>query len=272
MVAQAHRRQAPRQSVQASSFSIAALPRLRAFDRCLDRNPSPTALQSPHPKTRQLSPGEGRAVMKDYPTERIRNIVLLGHGSTGKTSLAEAALFVSGAINRLGKVEDGTTASDFDPDETKRHVSINASILPAEWKDHKINLIDSPGYADFIGDSVSGLAAVDTAVIVVCAASGVQVGTELAWEMADEAGKPRAILVNRLDRENANFETTLSQINAQLSRRAVAVQLPIGNQHSFSGVVDLIDGKAYSGEKATAGDAPGDMAAAIEAARGALLE
>ena len=210
--------------------------------------------------------------MKEYSTEKIRNIVLLGHGGTGKTSFAEAALFVSGAISRLGKVEEGTTASDFEPDEVKRKVSINAALLPVEWKDRKINLIDSPGYADFIGDAYSGLAAADTAVIVVCAASGVQVGTELAWEMADEAGKPRAILINRLDRENANFETTLSQINAQLSRRAVAVQLPIGNQHSFSGVVDLIDGKAYSGEKATAGDAPGDMAAAIETARGLLLE
>jgi elongation factor G len=210
--------------------------------------------------------------MKEYSTEKIRNIVLLGHGGTGKTSFAEAALFVSGAISRLGKVEEGTSASDFEPDEVKRKVSINASLLPVEWKDRKINLIDSPGYADFIGDAYSGLAAADTAVIVLCAASGVQVGTELAWEMADEAGKPRAILINRLDRENANFETTLSQINAQLSRKAVAVQLPIGTQHSFSGVVDLIDGKAYSGDKATAGDAPGDMAAAIEAARGLLLE
>ena len=210
--------------------------------------------------------------MKEYSTEKIRNIVLLGHGGTGKTSFAEAALFVSGAINRLGKVEDGTTASDFEPDEVKRKVSINASLLPVEWKDRKINLIDSPGYADFIGDAYSGLAAADTAVIVVCAASGVQVGTELAWEMADEAGKPRAILINRLDRENANFDTTLAAINSQLSRKAVAVQLPIGTQHSFSGIVDLIDGKSYSGEKATAGDAPADMASAIETARAALME
>jgi elongation factor G len=210
--------------------------------------------------------------MKEYSTEKIRNIVLLGHGGTGKTSFAEAALFVSGAISRLGKVEEGTTASDFEPDEVKRKVSINASLLPIEWKDRKINLIDSPGYADFIGDAYSGLAAADTAVIVVCAASGVQVGTELAWEMAREAGNPRAILINRLDRENANFDEALSQVRAQLSRKAVALQLPIGTQHSFSGVVDLIDGKAYSGEKAAAGDAPGDMASALEAARGALME
>src|ERR1044071_8984491 len=138
--------------------------------------------------------------MKEYSTEKIRNIVLLGHGGTGKTSFAEAALFVSGAISRLGKVEDGTTASDFEPDEVKRKVSINASLLPVEWKEHKINLIDSPGYADFIGDAYSGLAAADTAVIVVCAASGVQVGTELAWEMASKRDAPRVIVINRLDR------------------------------------------------------------------------
>ena len=111
--------------------------------------------------------------MKDYPTEKIRNIVLLGHGGTGKTSFAEAALFVSGAINRLGKVDDGTTTSDFDPDEQKRKVSINASLLPVEWAGHKLNIIDSPGYADFIGDAYSGLAAADSAVVVVCGASSV---------------------------------------------------------------------------------------------------
>src|SRR4051812_31904083 len=145
--------------------------------------------------------------MKEYSTEKIRNIVLLGHGGTGKTSFAEAALFVSGAINRLGKVEEGTTASDFEPDEVKRKVSINAALLPVEWKDRKINLIDSPGYADFIGDAYSGLAAADTAVIVVCAASGVQVGTELAWEMANEAGETRAPPINPPDRGNTNYPT-----------------------------------------------------------------
>src|SRR5437016_1004594 len=107
--------------------------------------------------------------MKTYSTDKIRNLVLIGHGGTGKTSLAEAALFVSGAVNRLGKVDDGTTTSDFDPDEVKRKVSINASLAPVEWRDHKLNIIDAPGYADFIGDAYSGLAATDTAVIVICA-------------------------------------------------------------------------------------------------------
>jgi elongation factor G len=210
--------------------------------------------------------------MKDYPTEKIRNLVLLGHGGTGKTSFAEAALFVSGAISRLGKVDDGTTTSDFDPDEVKRKVSINASLVPVEWEGHKLNIIDAPGYADFIGDAYSGLAAADSAVIVVCAASGVQVGTELAWEMASERGVPRAILINRLDRENASFGTALDQARETLSRRCVAVQLPIGSQDSFGGVVDLIDMKAYLGEKGTEADVPADMAAEVESRRAELLE
>src|SRR3954452_16259456 len=170
--------------------------------------------------------------MKEYSTEKIKNIVLLGHGGTGKTSFAEAALFVSGTISRLGKVEEGTTASDFEPDEIKRKVSINEALLPVEWKDRKINLIDSPGYADFIGDAYSGLAAADAAIIVVCAASGVQVGTELAWDMSDDRKMARAILINRLDRENANFDATLGQVQSHLSRRCVPVQLPIGSEES----------------------------------------
>ena len=210
--------------------------------------------------------------MKDYPTEKIRNLVLLGHGGTGKTSFAEAALFVSGAINRLGKVDDGTTTSDFDPDEVKRKVSINASLLPVEWEGHKLNIIDAPGYADFIGDAYSGLAAADSAVVVVCAASGVQVGTELAWEMASERGVPRAILINRLDRENANFSTALDQVRETLSKRCVAVQLPIGSQDAFGGVVDLIDMKAYVGEKGAEADVPADMASEVESRRSELLE
>jgi elongation factor G len=210
--------------------------------------------------------------MKDYPTDKIRNLVLLGHGGTGKTSFAEAALFAAGAINRMGKVDDGTTTSDFDPDEVRRKVSINASILPAEWKDHKLNIIDAPGYADFIGDAYSGLAAADTAVIVVCAASGVQVGTELAWDMADRRGISRAVIVNRLDRENADFAETLGQIQSILSKRCVPIHLPIGSQDSFQGIVDLIEMKAYLGDKASPADLPADMADDIAAARDALLE
>ena len=210
--------------------------------------------------------------MKDYPTDRIRNLALIGHGGTGKTSFAEAALFVSGAINRLGKVEEGTTTSDFDPDELKRKVSINASLLPCEWDGYKINLIDAPGYADFIGDAYSALAAADSAVVVVCAASGVQVGTEQAWDMVMQRGMPRAILINRLDRENADFTSTLRQVQSELSKRCVAVQLPVGSEHALQGVVDLVEMKAYLGEKGSEAPIPEDMATDVEALRAELLK
>ncbi len=210
--------------------------------------------------------------MKQYATENIRNLALLGHGGTGKTSLAEAALFVSGAINRLGKVEDGTTTSDFDPDDIKRKVSISASLAPVEWNGHKINIIDTPGYADFLGDAYSGLAAADAALVVVCAAAGVQVGTEQVWQLATERGVPRAIMINRIDRENADFEKTLRQVQAQLHKRCIAVEVAVGSQESFQGVVDLIDQKAYLGDKATVGEPPAEMAAIIETLRAELLE
>ncbi len=210
--------------------------------------------------------------MKQYPTEKIRNLVLLGHGSTGKTSLSEVALFLSGGLNRLGHVEDGTTASDFDADEIKRKASINTSLIPCEWQEHKVNFLDAPGYADFLGDAYSGIAAADVALIVVCAAAGVQVGTESVWQLAGDKSLPRAIFINRMDRENADFVRTLSQIQAELGRRCVPVQLPIGSEDSFSGVVDLIDGKAYSGDKAAEGDAPDQLAEQIRTLQAELME
>jgi elongation factor G len=208
--------------------------------------------------------------MKEYPTEKIRNLVLLGHGGTGKTSLAEAALFVSGATTRLGKVDDGTTASDFDPDEVKRKVSVNASLLPIEWSGHKLNIIDAPGYADFIGDAYGAMTAADMAVITVCAVSGVQVGSELAWEISE--GKPRAVLINRMDRENADFSAALQQAQSELGRACVALYLPIGSQDAFNGVVDLVEQKAYVGEKGTEAPVPADMAGDIETLRAQLME
>src|SRR5919202_6090891 len=124
--------------------------------------------------------------MRSYPAEQIHNVVLISHGGAGKTSLAEALLFLSGAINRLGRVEDGTTTSDHDPDEIKRHMSVSTSIVPIEWNDHKVNILDTPGYADFFGEVVSALRVADAALVVIDTASGVQVGTELAWRKADE--------------------------------------------------------------------------------------
>ena len=210
--------------------------------------------------------------MKEYPAEQIRNIALVGHGGTGKTSLAEAMMFVSGATTRLGKIEEGSTVSDWDPDEQKRNFSLNLSILPLEWNGHKINVLDTPGYMDFMGEVKCGLRAVEVALIAVDAVSGVQVGTEFAWRFADELQMPRAIFINRMDRENADFGAALSQIQATWGAKCVPLQLPIGSQQSFQGVVDLLAMKAYLGEKAEEADIPGDMAGQADSYREKLIE
>jgi elongation factor G len=194
--------------------------------------------------------------MKDYKTEDIRNVVLIGHGGTGKTTLAEAMLFTSGAINRLGRVEEGTTTSDFDPDEIKRTISINLALLPCEWKNRKINVIDAPGYADFVGEMKAAIRAADAAVVLVDASAGVEVGTEHCWAFADEADLPRAVLIDRMDRENADFAQALAQVQSFFGKKCVALHVPIGAQSSFTGVVDVLAMKAYSGEKATDGAVP----------------
>lgn len=194
--------------------------------------------------------------MKEYHTERIRNLVLLGHGGTGKTSLTEAALFVSGAVSRLGRVDEGNTTSDYDPDEVKRKISINLSLIPCEWRDHKINLIDTPGYADFVGEVQSGVYGADAALIVVDASAGVQVGTESAWARADGRTLPRLVFVNRMDRENANFDQVLASLRGAFGKRVAPLQVPVGAQDSFQGVVDLIEMKAYTGDKAGEGPVP----------------
>lgn len=173
--------------------------------------------------------------MEALRTENIRNVVLLSHSGTGKTTLSEAMLYDSGAISRLGKVEEGNTTSDFEPEEAKRGSSISLSLLPLKWREVKINLLDAPGYFDFVGEMKSGIRVADGALILVCAASGVEVGTELAWRYADEAGLPRLIFINKIDRENADFYRTLSQIEAKFGRKCVAIQLP-----SDDGVLDLL--------------------------------
>jgi elongation factor G len=210
--------------------------------------------------------------MKEYRTEEIRNAVLVGHGSTGKTVLSEAALYVAGTINRLGKIEDGSTTSDYDPDEAKRGFSINLSLLPCEWKGHKLNLIDTPGYADFVGEVKAGIRAADVAVLVVCAASGVQVGTESALGFIAERQLPTVVFVNRMDRENADFAGTLSQLQKALGKKCVPAQVPIGAQDSFEGVVDLVSMKAYKGEKASEGEVPASLAETVARYREQLVE
>src|SRR5574341_1553449 len=182
--------------------------------------------------------------MKDYPAEKIRNVAMAGHSGTGKTALAEALMFAAVATNRLGKIEDGSTISDWDPDEQKRSFSLNLSILPLEWNGHKVNVLDTPGYMDFIGEVKCGLRAVEVALITVDAVSGVQVGTEFAWRFANELDLPRAVVVNRMDRDNADFAAALSQIQSLWGGKVVPLQLPIGSQQAFQGVVDLLAMKA----------------------------
>ncbi len=210
--------------------------------------------------------------MKEYGTEQLRNVVLLGHGGTGKTSLAEAAFFSSGGTSRMGRVDDGTTTSDFEPDEIKRKISLSLALIPCEWADHKINIIDTPGYSDFVGEVKSAIRAVDLGAIVVDAVAGVQVGTEMAWRNADHAGLPRIIVINRMDRENANFDAALQRLQARFGKKVAPLQLPIGAQDSFSGVISLIERAAYMGDKATPAEIPADMADAVAAARDQLVE
>ncbi|HEY8477412.1 MAG TPA: GTP-binding protein, partial [Chloroflexota bacterium] len=138
--------------------------------------------------------------MKQYQAERIRNVGLFAHGSSGKTSLAEALLYHTGAISRLGRVDEGTTTCDYDPDAIKRRMSVVASLAPLEWRDHKINLVDTPGYFDFYGEVCQAVRVVDAAIVVVDAVSGVEVGTEMAWKKADEYSLPRLVFVNKMDR------------------------------------------------------------------------
>jgi len=191
--------------------------------------------------------------MKDYTADRIRNIALIGHGSSGKTSLTSAFLFDAGATSRLTKVDKGNTVTDYEPEEIDRRISINSAICFVEWKDHKVNFVDTPGYSNFLWDAKASLRAVDAAGVLVCGVAGVEVGTEKVWEMLEEFGLPRLIIINKLDRENANFARTLEAIHQFFGRQAVPIQLPIGEEKNFRGVVDLVRQKAYVFEKDESG-------------------
>jgi len=215
--------------------------------------------------------------LKKYRVDQLRNVAIISHGGAGKTTLAEAMLFLSGAVDRFGKVDDGTSTMDYDPDEVKRKISINASVAPVEWNGHKINLIDTPGYSDFVGEVVGALRIADATMVLVDAVSGVEVGTELTWRHADESKLPRMIVVNRMDRENANFEKALGSIRDIFGNHAVAAQLPIGEGDKFRGVADIIHMKAFvwndaSGKNVTESPIPDELADAALELREKLVE
>jgi elongation factor G len=210
--------------------------------------------------------------MTIYTSERLRNLVLLGHGGSGKTSLAEAMLFSTGAVNRLGRVDDGTSVADWDDEERRRGMSINASLIPCEWQGNKLNVVDTPGYMDFVGEVISGARVADAAVVVLDSVGGVEVGTEQVWHYADEQKLPRLAFVNKMERENVDYDGVLAQIAAKFDVVSIPFHLPIGSQADFRGVVDLLLDKAYLGEKATEGPIPDDMVDAVEEARMNLIE
>jgi elongation factor G len=210
--------------------------------------------------------------MKNYDLENIRNVALLAHCGAGKTSLAEAVLFTAGATTRLGKVDDGTTVSDYDPDEVKRHISLNLTTLPCQWQDTKFNLLDTPGYTDFVGEVRAAIRVSEAAVIVVCAASGVEVGTEQVWGYSQEAGLARLIFVNKMDRENADFLRTVAQIQAKFGAKCVPTQLPIGAQNDFQGTIDLLTMKSYTGSPPQEGEVPTSLEAQANSLREKLIE
>jgi len=210
--------------------------------------------------------------MTIYRTEQIRNVVLLSHGGAGKTSLGEAMLFDSKATNRLGRVDDGNTVSDYDPEEIRRKISVQMALLPFEWHGSKINVLDVPGYVDFVGDILSGIQAADAAVMPVDAVAGVEVGTELVWSHADRRQLPRLVFINKMDRENADFDRALASLRENFDANFVPLQLPIGQQADFRGVVDLVTMKAYLGEKGEKAAIPDEWRDQAEEARVALVE
>ncbi|MEZ5169830.1 MAG: elongation factor G [Acidimicrobiia bacterium] len=212
--------------------------------------------------------------MSPEASDRIRNVALVGHGGSGKTTLTEAALFEAGAVPRAGTVEDGTTVCDFDPEEVRRGLSVSLAVAPLLYDGHRINLIDTPGYADFIGDVTAALRVADLAVFVVSAVEGVEVGTETAWRLAEERDLPRAVFVTKLDRERASFDRTLAELKEKFGAGVAPLELPIGVEADFRGVIDLLDDSArtYVDGTATVGPVPDDMAVTEHEIHEALIE
>src|SRR3954464_14716026 len=215
--------------------------------------------------------------MKVYDAPSIRNVALVGHSGAGKTQLASAALADSGMVNRFGKVDEGTTVTDFDEEEIARKHTLSASVAYAEWNKQKINLIDTPGMGNFLADARAALHVADAALIVVDAVAGVMVQTEKVWEASEELGLARLVVVNRMDRERASLDRTLQSLRAACNRTIIPIQLPIGEERSFRGVVDLVGRRAFVYQANESGafkeePVPSDMIAAVDHARESLIE
>ena len=214
--------------------------------------------------------------MKQYRTDEIRNIAIIAHSGAGKTSLVEAMLYNGGAIERMGAVDSGNSVADYAADEIERRTTLNCSVCIAEWEGHKLNLIDTPGAEDFYGDLHSVLRVVDAVIVVVDATTGVEGGTEKVWEVADKYELPRLIFINKMDKESADFENALASVEDILETRAVPIQLPIGQEDQFAGVVDVIQMAAYlepdGNKRAAKAEIPAELEAEAEETREALVE
>jgi elongation factor G len=210
--------------------------------------------------------------MKEYSTQNIRNIALASHSGSGKTMLAEALLFFTGGITRLGEINAGTTVSDFQDEEKRRGISISTSVVPVEHENVKINLLDTPGYTDFVGEVISSMRVVDGVIIPVDAVAGAEVGTELAWSYADRFELPRFVVINMMDRENANFQKALESVRSMTSMRLLPLQLPWGEKADFSGVIDVLENKAYKGNGKESEEIPAEFQDQVEELRMEIIE
>lgn len=207
-----------------------------------------------------------------YKTDQLRNVALVAHSGAGKTSLAEAMIYNTGAIKRLGRVDEGNTVSDYEAEEVRRGISISTSVVPCEWQQHKTNVLDTPGYLEFMGEVKNAVRVVEGAVVILDAVAGVEVGTELGWGFISERELPRLVFVNKMDRENANFQRALDSLEDKFEGNAVPIQLPVGSQSDFKGVVDLIEMNAYLDPKGEASDIPADLREVAEGQREQLIE
>src|SRR6476646_11952855 len=189
--------------------------------------------------------------MRVYGSNAIRNVAFVGHGASGKTSLVDALAWVSGSSRRHGSIKDGTTLTDYSPDENARQHSINLALGYAEWMDTKVNLIDTPGYLDYFGEVVTGLHAADAAVVVVSGTGGVEVGTERAWEICDQLHLPRLLFVSLMDKEHADFKRVFADIKAHLTPKVVPVEVPVGDGPDFHGIINLFSGHYHLYKKGT---------------------